>query len=442
MYQPDVLYCIEHIARELDIACAVRSILRSRYDLDVRIHVFAHDQDRTLAAMNPRLVAVPFCRSRRDFGLERVLRLLPGVPIVNLAFEQLLSRANQTHRAPRDEFARQHVTHIAAGDFVRDWLLSAGVAAANIAQVGSLTCQLYRDPYRQLYLARRGELAARFGLDLDRPWIFLPENFVAAFFSRSQLRFRRRRGYDSAELHKYVEFSRESFRQIAEWCAAAAALHEVELIVRPRPAIAKNVFQQAFLAAAETSGERHLHFIKDGDVREWIFASQLVVSSYSSTLVEAAVAGKPVFLLLPSPMPVSASSAWTDASPVIRTRHEFLELTRSPTAAPAADGLRQWAETNLLSDGDAIENTAQLLAAACQGRQALPVPRHPHWSQAGVDGLRDALKRSERAIRRSLRRRRPKVIGHECDLTTIDEIEARTEVWRRLLASAGAGQAA
>ncbi len=117
--QPEIVYCIEHVARELDIACAVRHLARARYGLHVDVLVLARNLEAALAQRNPAVVAVPFFRSRGDYGVQTVLRRCPGVPIVNAACEQLLSPGNRRFRMPADRIARNDTLHVAAGAFFR-----------------------------------------------------------------------------------------------------------------------------------------------------------------------------------------------------------------------------------------------------------------------------------------------------------------------------------
>jgi surface carbohydrate biosynthesis protein len=463
------LYCIEHVARELDIACAVRAIAQKKYGLNVHVHVLSNELDPVFEHHRPRLVAVPYCTSRQFFPRALLLRW-PNLPILNLACEQLLSPGNRKYRLPRDEFARSQVLHVAAGEFFRRWLLESGVPPEHIVPAGSTTFQMYRDPYRRFYGTHRETLAARHGLDPNLPWVLFPENFGAAFFSKSHIRKRIRGGYARHELADYVDYAQRSFREIATWCGAAASTDHVEMIVRPRPAIARGVFARAFLDAAGKGPRRHLHFIKDGNVQQWILASQLVVSSYSTTLLEAAVAGKPAFLIAPFPAPESAASDWHPFAPCVSDQDAFLQLVRraadesfavgrasssplsaspqagslrhgtEPTARPRSpehslqpDRLREWADRNLLSHGDAIENVARVIAEVCWGSRTVPVPSLPPIGTALNESIRESLRRTERFLRQQLRPRRRRVFGHECDAVDQRAINKRSSLWAELL---------
>ena len=274
----DVLYCVEHDARELDIACAVRAIVHQRYGLDLRLHFLANEFVASPDLGDVRLLVVPSCTSR-EFAHKCVFDKLPGVPVVNAACEQLFSPANRRYRMPRDVFARCQVLHLAAGEFYRRWLMAAGVPDQHIELTGSPTFQLYRPPYRQFYEPNRDDLASAYGLDSGLPWVLFPENFGAAFFKASHVRKRLRGGFDRRQLADYIDYSQRSFGEIAQWCCRAAARGGVELIVRPRPAMSATVLAQSFLDAGGRPDGQNLHFIKDGNVREWIVASDIVVSS-------------------------------------------------------------------------------------------------------------------------------------------------------------------
>ena len=291
--QTDILYFVEHVARELDIACAIKLLARRRHGLDVQIASLAYDLEATCRTFQPRLIATPYFYSSQDAFIKELLIAFPGVRVVNLQFEQLFSAANKKFKNPKDEIAQRYVLHLAAGEFFREFLCEANVPASNIEVVGSLACALGKPPYRAAYESLRPELAARHKLDASRPWLFFPENYAAAFFSESELARRRQGGFGAEDLESYVRFTRESFDEVMHWCALAAAGGEHEIIVRPRPATSAAAFGTALrqsLATRGIAGELppNLHIIKDGSVREWMLASEMTMSSYSSTVVEAA----------------------------------------------------------------------------------------------------------------------------------------------------------
>jgi surface carbohydrate biosynthesis protein len=426
-----VLYLVEHVARELDIACAVQSLAQRRHGLDVDVRSIVYDLDSPQPGPPPRLVVVPFFGSRVSYGVRKVVTLFHGATVINLQFEQLVSPGNQSIKGPRDTVARAQVLQCAVGDFYVNFLKSRG--AERVVRTGSLPCQLYRAPYRRFYEGQRESLAAHFGLDPHRRWIFFPENFGAAFFSKRQIRQRLKNGYRPEELLAYCQTSRDAFEQIMRWCAEAARLDAAEIIIRPRPSTASKSFEAAFREVAGAPPER-LHFIKENSVRDWIVASDAVVSSFSTTILEAAVAGQPAYLLAPQPLPRSMQSEWHKEAAQITRREEFLKLVHGADLAPPQK-LARWADANLLAYGDAIGNVVDLLADLVAGRRQAPAVQLPP-TQRRLEKLYYSYKATSRNLRELFRLRKDKY--HERDRFTQVDVAERTARWDAVLQGPGA----
>ena len=88
MKSVDVLYLVEHVARELDLACAVAHLAARSHGLSVEIRSLPFGAQAGFGRIEPALVVVPYFGSRADFGIEAVLRAFPRARVVNLAFEQ------------------------------------------------------------------------------------------------------------------------------------------------------------------------------------------------------------------------------------------------------------------------------------------------------------------------------------------------------------------
>ena len=429
MIQPDVLYCIEHVGRELAIAAAVRHVAMHRYGVDVEVISLPHHAHLAADVYRPKLITVPGFLSRRGYG-------------ANAHLEQLFSRSNRVFRMPKDAVAREDVLHVAAGDFFKQWLSSSGVPQQNIIVVGSLPCQLYQSPYRNYFEVPKERLAKSHGLDPNKPWVLLAENFSAAFFSRSHIRHRLRHGYDKQALEEYVSFTQVAFQEIMRWCAAAALDGEVELIVRPRPAMSTERLIAATKSVVRNLPTRHLHFIKKDDLRSWVLASQMVISSYSTVLIEAAVARKPTLLLTPRQIPHSSSSEWQASAISVSEIDDFRYRLASTDTAMPDPGLLRWANDTLLVHGDAIENLARTLAEIVTGDRFAPTIREPSAWVKLSDRIRDGLKQGEMFARRHLRPRRKRAYNYDADLFDAAHVEAATARWSEVLSDSRLRQVA
>ena len=107
----DVLYFIEHAARELDVACAVKSLL-ARHGIKMEIHSIISGLDETLSLWNPGVVAIPYGTSIKDWNLEKIVSKWGDARYINLSFEQVLGKTQKSFKAPKDPFSTRIYIHL------------------------------------------------------------------------------------------------------------------------------------------------------------------------------------------------------------------------------------------------------------------------------------------------------------------------------------------
>jgi len=362
----DILYFFEHKARELDIACAVKAILEKDEGVTIEIASIAHSLDVVFAKYHPKVVVLPYCVAVHEASLDRLVAQWPEARFVNLSYEQVLGVAQKDLNAPKDDFARNYVIHHAWGEFFADYLKSHAVPEEHIVVNGSPTYSLYRPPYSAYYGNARAELAKKFDLDPEKRWVFVPENYGWAFYANHMVRARIRRGFPAQDAHRYRDFARDSMTEVAKWWRDTASIDSIELIVRPRPAIPKDGFIETVREMAGAVPD-DLHIIKYGTVREWILCSDVVVSSYSTTLLEAAVARKPIFMFYPIEYPDFLYSEWYDLVEKVTTQDAFVSaITQEAVPNNWADS-EAWVVGLMLNEADPISKLANILKAVLIG---------------------------------------------------------------------------
>jgi hypothetical protein len=428
---PDVLLFIEHAARELDVACILKCLLARHHGITLEMASLHYDLHRALCSRPPRAVAVPFFSFADDANLRRIVQAFPSSRLVNLAYEQLLGAGNASWKKPGDAIARNHVLHLASGDSFQDFLGRHGVAAERAPIVGSLPLALYRSPYRAAVDRRRDELARRHGLDADIPWIFFPENYSAAFLSDRELRDRVRRGFPAEQAVAYRDYAERSLTEVARWCYSASRAAVAEIILRPRPGVSFEKFRGFIERRLGPLPQDSLHLIRDATVREWNLAADIVVTSYSSTAVEAALADKPVYLLLPKPPPDCLRTEWLDYAPRIKTCEEFHALVRGPLSLCRDERLRAWAETNLLAAGDPLVHAAGWLARVAAGEGPAPPGGAPGYRKPSLG------ERLARRVKRGVSRRGRLHPRYETDRLQPRDLKERAETWAQVLDQGG-----
>ena len=364
----DIVFLYEHAARELDIACAIAARLR-RMSLDVEVVHWPTGFPTAVLRLQPKIVVLPFCYIEQSY--DALLAYWRTSTFFNMAWEQLFYLGNQKAKTPRGEFATKHVIHHAWSDFYAAYLHGKGISSDRIILNGQPAYTLYDSPYRG-YFPSRQELSDQYGLDTTRRWVFFPENYNWAFYSDFMLEQFIKSGQSPDDVDAMREFCDLSLKAVLGWCAKAAQ-GDIELILRPRPSTTKDEFED-FVKRVLFERPEHLHIIQEGSIREWILASDIVVSSYSTSLIEAAVAGKPVFILEPLPIPASLHVDWHDLLPHIKTEQHFLQVCVGEKNKTDMR-LSKWARQTLMGRGDAIQNLTGFLTSLARNEiNTPPIP--------------------------------------------------------------------
>jgi len=372
MRRVDVCVLFERAARELDVATALAHVLSRRHGLTTEIVQQYEARATIFGRITPDIVVLPYAYHQR-YNNHFLLRWR-NATFFNLTWEQLFYPGVAAAKSPSGEFAVNHVIHNAWSDAYADLLRARGVPEAHIFVSGHPAHALYREPYRR-YFKPRSQIAEENGLDPTRVWVFLPENYNWAFYDDAMLAELIRSGQPAAQVAAMREVVTKSFEAAMRWCSAVARRADVELIIRPRPTTPPQLFRNRL---EEIIGRlpTNISITVSETVREWILASDVVISSYSTSLIEAAVAGRPSFILEPIPWPESLHIEWHDLLPHLRSEEELIATVSTPPKDHESP-LGRWARSALMSRGDPIVRIADELAAIRSG--SVPVPDPPPW---------------------------------------------------------------
>jgi surface carbohydrate biosynthesis protein len=384
---------------------------------------------------------MPYFYAATDSGQRKVLQAWPEAVLVNLAYEQIFSKINQAYKAPKDTLAKKYVLHHAWGDLYASYLEEYGVPHQHIFVNGNPFYALYQPPYNSYFISR-ADLAKKYGIDPKKRWVFVPENYGAAFYGEAKLKDYLKSGEGDA--YSYRDFAMNSFKEAIKWWQQGAHSSNVEIIVRPRPATPRGVFVNT---CRETLGEDPaMHIIKEGTVREWVLASDIVMSSYSTTLIEAAVANKPIYMIEPIHFPDYVQADWYELVPQIETLNRFMEVINDADVPNTCQPLQAWAHETLMKSANPIGNLADWLAAICKGQVQIPdrpsaglIPAPAAPSVSKPRRLSDWLRLPGRAVDFAWRKiLHPEIgtdgvpISYQLDKITDSEINQRVEHWTKV----------
>lgn len=441
----DILLLIEHVDRELDIATLIKAKLElADSGLSVRIANFYTEARDLIESVDPKVVVSPFFYGTDDPVLSDYVTTWADKRWVNLAWEQILYGTQQALKRPRDAFTKDRVEHIAWSEWYQDYLLANGVSPYKVNWLGHSLYDLYSEEYRAYFLSRE-KLASRYGLDPKKRWVFFPENYRWAFMSDTKLqRMSEQGGADLEELRSLKVYCVEALDESAHWLAAAAATGEIEVILRPRPAVNTAQMSERVGKAIGTF-PRNFHVIKQESVREWLLASDIIVSSNSTSLIEGAVTGKPIYLSAPVKMPECLNYEWCALVPEIRDRDEFVRIARDGGDMSGSLRVRDWVERSFKLGHAPIDQVADRLREIAN----MPTPQVsriiPKAGGASPLWLRPVASIMGLELRHLLRSKfQPdyffNLTTHEKDLFDEREVARRTRAWKIILRRQGSAK--
>lgn len=436
----DVLILIEHVDRELDAVAKLVALLEERHGLRAEVRNFYSDMLFCLDRYEPAVVVTPFFYFLDHHPMKDYVAAWPNATFVNLAWEQILYTMNKAVKAPKDEFARTRVKHICWTETYADFIQELGVPKDAVHLTGNPVMKFYDAPYRDYFIGR-DQLAAQHDLDARRKWVLFPENYRWAFLTKGQIKSFLKQGADEAFINSAREYCLRSLTTFFQWIERLDGPSAPHIILRPRPATSVDAMT-AFMQEAAPGAARNLRVIKAESARDWILASDHVISSYSTTLIEASLAGKPLHVFSPEPFPDALDDVWYQYAPLIETEEAFRDIVLGqPTGADGRD-LEAWARQTLLPAGDPYPAITDAIAAAHAGTGAARAPAQDAarpWLFPYETGRKMLQKQAK--WHASLRARDTRysftLEKHEKDLFSAFDVAQRVGRWRALAQAAG-----
>ena len=315
----DVLFLVEHVDRELDAVACIIEKLQSNFGISSDARNYYYDMSYAVGRYDPKIVVMPFF-----YGADHIYPITyterwPNAKFLNLGWEQILIKVDVAMKVPRDETARTRVHHICWTLQHRDFLQQNGVVTKHLHLTGNPVMKFYDHPYKN-YFKSREWLARRHGLDPARKWVLFPENYIFAFLSDQNLRdLASQQNADPKFLAQAREYCDRSLKQFFSWTKDLDRENDPIVILRPRPATTRDQMVE-FMHRATGTPAKNLRIIKAESAREWILAADHVISSFSTTLIEAALAGKMIHMFSPEPLPEALHGDWHGFVPRLSER--------------------------------------------------------------------------------------------------------------------------
>jgi surface carbohydrate biosynthesis protein len=355
----DILFLFEKQGRELDVLCLLKVLLEGK---NLIVEIIQQNTQAYFAIRNfqPTVVVLPFCYQNRSNNIY--FRFWRSATYISLNWEQFFYPGNKIAKTPRGQFATKRVIHCSWSDDYTNLLQDCGVPQSNIRLIGSLPLGLLNEKY-QNYFETKSTLGKKHTINLETKWIFFPENFGWAFYKDDMLNQMINDGQKANDVYLMRKFSDDSFHEIIQWCVRLVEDHDLIIILRPRPATSVEEMKSRIEMVVGKIPHR-LRIIKDLSVKDWINSSDYVISSYSTTLIEAAVARKKILMMTPYDIPDVLKQVWHSYVSKCK-RYEELVVAINANDDDNSEQLRFWATSNLYLDKEPPRLAAEAIASCC-----------------------------------------------------------------------------
>ena len=261
---PDVLILIEHIVRELEVACLLKVALEKK-GLNVRIDTVNFNKERLPLIYKPKIVILPWLYNDIEMDVFRFFKDENSMSsyIINMHHEPITNKDSEEFIIPKG--AAKDVYHLCWGREFKNLLKNNGCKEETLLEFGSPRQDFYFGELQGISRCRKS-LSEDFSLDLDKRWFL----FVANSFhlhTDKQKEYYASIGVDVYGIGKVgAENTYHFFDYVDNYLSNNM---DVEFIYRPHPSgvmLEENIKQHKILQEKH----KNYHVIFDGAIRDWI----------------------------------------------------------------------------------------------------------------------------------------------------------------------------
>ena len=297
----DFIIIYERKQRELENDILLKIELEKRgYTCEV-VQYYEGDYFNIFNINPPKVILVPHLYGNANL-YRTFSRFGRANHIVNLQYEQVLSTKWEKlgHHDPKEEAKK--AMHICWGEKTKERLVKAGVSSQNLKVLGAPHLDLLRKEYRKPPMDLKQHFSKKYNIDFSKRWILFLSSFTYANISDSRLTMNEASA--GIKLSDFREIHTNSRNEILDWFSKILE-HDTKniFIYRPHP-------DELMLDPVVKLEKKFPNFkiIRDQPVKQWINASDVIYSWYSTSVVEAHFLDKPYAILRPLVLPDSFDS--------------------------------------------------------------------------------------------------------------------------------------
>lgn len=324
MQNVDILIVIEHLSRELESACLLKTEFEKR-GYKVMIESIYPNKEKLPFRYQTDCLFIPWAYHDQDMAYwECFYHTNPNTMIINLHHEQYSGNDHNNTTLPQGR--AKNIFHLSWGKQFTDGLIEKGVDPKRIITAGNLRLDFYRPPLTQLSVSK-AQLASHFQIDEKKDWILFIANAYHLMYPSEKANAR--------QIDKDVDIKCQVSSQNREYFLTMVkhylTNHKDKIFIyRPHPAYARREYESVELTQLCNQFPNQFKVIYANALRDWILASQCCLSFHSTSGIECSLAKVPFYLLRVVPLDSSLDYSFYHQFPnVIKNEEEFIHIMQT-----------------------------------------------------------------------------------------------------------------
>lgn len=341
-----ILIFIEHVDREFDVSIELSKCLKSFFP-NSSIHICSIYFHIYKIFQNYDIFIFPY----PWIFIDKLINVKNSC-FFSLNYEQQVSTINIQIKNFATNNLCNKLIHFSWKDDFTQQLLNYGVRDSNIYLVNKPYNQILHNKLTNFVrVHEQAELIPNF---IDSIVVFVPLTCLQAFKSNLRLSHEYKNNYDIAV--KRRDFVLASLKIIFKYIHSAAnSFQDIVFILRPHPSVSVHQYHDLF-DKLNLSIPNNIIITDKKTSNDWLMISDIVLSNYSSVLLDANNLNLPAFILEPLDFPSSLKYEWFNDFKSIRNLNQ-LNLLLSKIHYHDHKKLIN----NYLLDADGITNTAKVI---------------------------------------------------------------------------------
>ncbi len=291
----DFLFLYEHISREFESVSLIMAELERRgYSCDI-MQLMARKKLKYFTFSKPKVIipsAMYNNETLNSFVYNNVGKLQK---VVNLHWEQVLSREQEQSKFYSFAENARKCTHICWGEKAKNRIMGNGVPEQNAVVTGAIQMDFLTERFSSLDRSKE-TLAKQYNLDIKKRWVLYISSFSCAYMDDKEIE--ELNEMTNLDFYGFKQLGIRSMDKTLEMIDMLLEKHpEFEFIYRPHPC----EWQSPPL---EEMKKKHKNFyvITDYPVRQWIKTSDTIIMWMSTSIAEVYFAGKSCIVVRPEPI--------------------------------------------------------------------------------------------------------------------------------------------